>query len=163
MSALAAVKVSETVPPLEIGDPFLDTPKEAKSVATVIDITPPFSSFHYQVKNVSHGIVVEAILTTVQPWRLPYYEQPVHKEFRTFIYSFTWVSFSIFRASSIVSKRGQEDPVEDMKHLQLTKEDSILVITSAGDNALHYAIAAQPKRVSCWLSWALQSEVLYSY
>lgn len=42
----------------------------------------------------------------------------------------------------------QEDPFEDMKVLQLTSEDSMLVITSAGDNALHYAISAQPKRVS---------------
>lgn len=41
----------------------------------------------------------------------------------------------------------QEDPMEDMRHLQLSKNDSILVITSAGDNALHYAINAQPKRV----------------
>ena len=35
-----------------------------------------------------------------------------------------------------------------MKHLELTEDDSILVITSAGDNALHYAIEASPKRVS---------------
>lgn len=38
--------------------------------------------------------------------------------------------------------------MEDMKHLNLTKDDSMLVITSAGDNALHYAIAGGPKRVS---------------
>ena len=42
----------------------------------------------------------------------------------------------------------QEDPFEDIKALELTSEDSMLVITSAGDNALHYAISAQPKRVS---------------
>ena len=35
-----------------------------------------------------------------------------------------------------------------MKHLNLGPDDSMLVITSAGDNALHYAIAAQPRRVS---------------
>ena len=34
-----------------------------------------------------------------------------------------------------------------MKHLNLGPDDSMLVITSAGDNALHYAIAAQPRRV----------------
>lgn len=39
-----------------------------------------------------------------------------------------------------------------MKHLQLTGEDSMFVITSAGDNALHYAIAAGPKRVSACVS-----------
>ena len=35
-----------------------------------------------------------------------------------------------------------------MKALHLTHNDSMLVITSAGDNALHYAIGAQPSRVS---------------
>ena len=40
--------------------------------------------------------------------------------------------------------------MEDMKYLELTKEDSMFVITSAGDNALHYAIEAQPKRVSVY-------------
>ncbi|QRW21732.1 betaine lipid synthase [Rhizoctonia solani] len=53
----------------------------------------------------------------------------VHNEFRTFIYAFTW-----------------EDPMEDMNHLELTKDSSILCISSAGDNALHYAIAAGPRR-----------------
>jgi len=43
--------------------------------------------------------------------------------------------------------RLQEDPFEDMKNLDLGPDDSMLVITSAGDNALHYAIAAQPRRV----------------
>jgi hypothetical protein len=35
-----------------------------------------------------------------------------------------------------------------MKALHLTHSDSMLVITSAGDNALHYAIGARPNRVS---------------
>jgi S-adenosylmethionine:diacylglycerol 3-amino-3-carboxypropyl transferase len=41
----------------------------------------------------------------------------------------------------------QEDPFEDMKYLNLSSADSMFVITSAGDNALHYAIEANPKRV----------------
>ncbi|KAG5642444.1 hypothetical protein DXG03_002791 [Asterophora parasitica] len=111
-------KVTETVPPLEIGEPIMDIgPPTVVDGAVVIDITPPLSSFHYQVN---------------KPWRLPYYEQPVHSEFRTFIYSFTW-----------------EDPFEDMRYLQLSKDDSMFVITSAGDNALHYAIEAQPQRIHC--------------
>ncbi|KDR80288.1 hypothetical protein GALMADRAFT_92595 [Galerina marginata CBS 339.88] len=110
---LKEFKETETVPPLDIGEPQMAVVK----AANIINITPPLSSFHYQVK---------------KPWRLPYYEQPIHKEFRTFIYSFTW-----------------EDPFEDMKVLDLTSEDSTLVITSAGDNALHYAISAQPKRIHC--------------
>ncbi|KAF8919951.1 hypothetical protein CPB85DRAFT_734180 [Mucidula mucida] len=107
--------VDATVPPLLIGEPILPIQNAGKQM--VIDVTPPLSSFHYQVKN---------------PWRLPYYDSPVHKDFRTFIYSFTW-----------------EDPIEDMKHLRLTPEDSMFVITSAGDNALHYAISAGPKRIHC--------------
>ena len=39
--------------------------------------------------------------------------------------------------------------MEDMKHLNSTKDDSILVISSAGDNALHYAIEAGPRRIHC--------------
>ena len=35
-----------------------------------------------------------------------------------------------------------------MKALHLTHSDSMLVITSAGDNALHYAIGARPNRVT---------------
>ncbi|KAG6862216.1 hypothetical protein C0995_002146 [Termitomyces sp. Mi166 len=103
--------------PLEIGEPALDVEEMNRSAPVVIDITPPLSSFHYQVNK------------NIQPWRLPYYEQPIHKEFRTYIYSFTW-----------------EDPFEDMKHLNLSKNDSMLIVTSGGDNALHYAIEAQPRR-----------------
>ncbi|KAJ7932696.1 hypothetical protein B0H13DRAFT_1593011, partial [Mycena leptocephala] len=65
-------------------------------------------------------------------WRMPYYEYPEQKQFRTYIYAFTW-----------------EDPEEDMRHLELTSEDSVLAITSGGDNVLHYAISAGPKRIHC--------------
>ncbi|KAF8587138.1 hypothetical protein K439DRAFT_1386281 [Ramaria rubella] len=116
-AALIAVKNNDVVPPLEIGEPMKDLPAITQTPAAIIDVTPPLSSFHYQLKNT---------------WRLPYYENPVHEEFRTFIYSFTW-----------------EDPEEDLKHLNLSQDDSMLVITSAGDNALSYAIAAQPKRIHC--------------
>lgn len=59
--------------------------------------------------------------------------------------------------------------MEDMRHLQLSKSDSMLVITSAGDNALHYAINAQPKIVCLvpqsrttqyWLNFSRRSTVL---
>ncbi|KAJ7497210.1 hypothetical protein FB451DRAFT_1458187 [Mycena latifolia] len=113
---LKAVKEVEDlfVPSLQIGEPILELKQPP---ATAIDITPPFSSFHYHINS---------------SWRLPYYEHPVHKEFRTFIYSFTW-----------------EDPYEDMRHLQLSSNDSMFVITSAGDNALHYAAVSRPQRIHC--------------
>ncbi|KAJ3925991.1 MAG: hypothetical protein NXY57DRAFT_1030425 [Lentinula lateritia] len=106
---------STSVPPLELGFPI--TEQQSESNAVIVNITPPLSSFHYQVN---------------KPWRLPYYEHPVHKEFRTFVYSFTW-----------------EDPYVDVMHLELSKDDSMFVITSAGDNALHYAIAASPRTIHC--------------
>ena len=46
-----------------------------------------------------------------------------------------------------------------MKALHLTQDDSMLVITSAGDNALHYAIGARPNRVSV-ISILLESNSL---
>lgn len=77
-----------------------------ESDSTRIDIAPDeqLSSFHYGRLHA----------------RVPYLDSPVHKDFRTWIYGFTW-----------------EDPAVDMQHLGLTKDDSILCITSAGDNALH--------------------------
>ncbi|KAJ7287621.1 hypothetical protein C8J57DRAFT_1284445 [Mycena rebaudengoi] len=108
------------VPSLQIGEPAFELQVKDTPQAIAIEITPPLSSFHYHVD---------------RPWRLPYYEQPVHKEFRTFIYSFTW-----------------EDPFVDMQHLDLSSKDSIFAITSAGDNALHYAAHAAPQRVGPLLS-----------
>ncbi|KAI9311216.1 hypothetical protein BX666DRAFT_1999049 [Dichotomocladium elegans] len=66
-------------------------------------------------------------------WRLDYNPSlPCHTQFRSYIYAFTW-----------------EDPRVDLAYLNLTREDVLFVITSAGDNALEYAIAAQPKRIHC--------------
>ncbi|KAJ7700829.1 hypothetical protein B0H17DRAFT_1046760 [Mycena rosella] len=65
-------------------------------------------------------------------WRLPYLDGPLHDKFRTFVHAFTW-----------------EDSMADMRHLQLSHNDSILMITHAGDSALHYAIASRPKRIHC--------------
>ncbi|THH30331.1 hypothetical protein EUX98_g3843 [Antrodiella citrinella] len=120
--ALKAIKAQDDIPEFEdLGESAvqLSSPSSRKAAreAVVIDVSPPLSTFHYAIRN---------------PWRLPYYEQKIHKEFRSFIYAFTW-----------------EDPEEDMKHLNLGPDDSMFVITSAGDNALHYAIAAQPKRIHC--------------
>ncbi|THU83335.1 hypothetical protein K435DRAFT_689729, partial [Dendrothele bispora CBS 962.96] len=66
-----------------------------------------------------------------KPWRIPYTETSTQKEFSTFIYGFTW-----------------EDPEVDVKYLKLTDSDTMFVITSAGDNALHYAISSAPRVVT---------------
>ncbi|KAF7798762.1 hypothetical protein EIP86_009987 [Pleurotus ostreatoroseus] len=109
----ASVSSTSTVmdmPELELGPAALAGRGGRESLAF------PLSSFHYQNRH----------------WRLPFLEQKVHSEFRTWIYGFTW-----------------EDPEVDMQHLNLTKDDALFVITSAGDNALHYAISANPRRIHC--------------
>ncbi|PWN50116.1 hypothetical protein IE53DRAFT_110475 [Violaceomyces palustris] len=63
-------------------------------------------------------------------WRLPYVDTEFSSSIRSWIYGFAW-----------------EDPAVDMEHLDLKPTDSILCITSAGCNALHYAIAGKPKRI----------------
>ncbi|EPQ30272.1 uncharacterized protein PFL1_02388 [Pseudozyma flocculosa PF-1] len=63
-------------------------------------------------------------------WRLPFIDNEFSDMFRTWIYGFTW-----------------EDPHVDMEHLDLGRDDSILCITSAGDNALHYAVDGKPRRI----------------
>jgi S-adenosylmethionine:diacylglycerol 3-amino-3-carboxypropyl transferase len=40
-----------------------------------------------------------------------------------------------------------EDPDVDVKKLGINKNDHVLAITSAGDNVLHYALAAQCERI----------------
>jgi len=90
--------------------PTYDTPT-LQSI-TYEKLGAPLTSFHYNVSAL----------------RVPYVQQEVHNEFRSWIYGFTW-----------------EDPADDIKHFGLTQEDSMLVITSAGCNALHYAISARPK------------------
>ncbi|KAI9264805.1 hypothetical protein BY458DRAFT_438106 [Sporodiniella umbellata] len=66
-------------------------------------------------------------------WRLDYNPLlPCHTQFRSYIYAFTW-----------------EDPSVDLAHLDLTQEDTLFVITSAGDNALEYALHSQPKVIHC--------------
>ncbi|KAI3619807.1 betaine lipid [Moniliophthora roreri] len=115
--ALGGNRETENIPPLELSQSIMDNKGDKCTGAVVINVTPPLSSFHYHINS---------------PWRLPYYESPMHKEFRTFIYSFTW-----------------EDPAVDMMHLDLTGDDSMLAITSAGDNAFHYALSAAPQRIHC--------------
>ncbi|KAI8076787.1 uncharacterized protein BX664DRAFT_367349 [Halteromyces radiatus] len=65
-------------------------------------------------------------------WRLDYDpELACHTQFRSYIYAFTW-----------------EDPRVDLEFLHLSKDDVLFVISSAGDNALEYALQ-QPKRIHC--------------
>jgi len=61
---------------------------------------------------------------------VPYLEERIHEQFRTHIYGWTW-----------------EDPDVDVKKLNITASDRVLAITSAGDNVLHYALAAGCEKI----------------
>ncbi|KAF9925389.1 hypothetical protein FBU30_004802 [Linnemannia zychae] len=66
-------------------------------------------------------------------WRLPYNPTlQCHTQFRSYIYAFTW-----------------EDPRIDLEVLDIQRDDVMFVITSAGDNALEYALKGQPSRIHC--------------
>ncbi|EEQ38774.1 hypothetical protein FOB63_004924 [Clavispora lusitaniae] len=64
-----------------------------------------------------------------QPWRVYFDEiNPQYHQFKNqFIYAFTW-----------------EDPREDHKILNFSSKDTVLAITSAGDNILAYACLPDP-------------------
>ncbi|KAJ1727183.1 hypothetical protein LPJ72_006056 [Coemansia sp. Benny D160-2] len=65
--------------------------------------------------------------------RLPYCpDRPEHAQFNTYIYAFTW-----------------EDPRCDLQALDLKPGDNLLVITSAGDNALAYAAHQRQITLHC--------------
>lgn len=65
--------------------------------------------------------------------RLPYNPtNPDQAQFSDFIYSFVW-----------------EDPEVDVKEMNITPNDDMLVITSAGDNALDYLVTAGPRTIHC--------------
>ncbi|KIM63776.1 hypothetical protein SCLCIDRAFT_8738 [Scleroderma citrinum Foug A] len=101
---------SEIIPPLEIGESALNQPPVLSDA--VINITPPLSSFHYQLG----------------------------KD----VYLFLYLGRSL---------RGHEVP-------RPWPDDSILPITFASDNLLHYSIAAQPKRIHCVDMNACQGHLL---
>lgn len=66
-----------------------------------------------------------------EAWRVYYDEaNPLAKQFNnTYIYAFTW-----------------EDPREDDNILRFSSDDTVLAITSAGDNILHYALLPNPPK-----------------
>lgn len=63
--------------------------------------------------------------------------------FRTWVYGFVW-----------------EDPRVDMRLCDITENDTVLCITSAGDNALHYAIEGRPRRIHAVDMNACQGHIL---
>lgn len=76
------------------------------------------------MENVKKGLPYPSLFYQKEVWRIYYDElSPHYDQFKSqYIYAFTW-----------------EDPKEDARFLNLTSNDTVLAITSAGDNVLSYA------------------------
>lgn len=118
---------------------------ELSNLVEIPDDTDSVMSGHSNRSSFSHANSANSLMASRQTrsvssfsfqnkqWRLDYNPSlPCHTQFRSYIYAFTW-----------------EDPRVDLQHLNISKDDVMFVITSAGDNALEYALQAQPKKIHC--------------
>lgn len=113
--------------------PYLAPIDPKKSQPTGIENTPISKALEAAVDNSKKGLPYPSLFYQKQPWRVYYDELSDDYEcFKNqYIYSFTW-----------------EDPRVDAAILKLTSEDTVLAITSAGDNILSYAtLLNHPKRI----------------
>ncbi|CUM64006.1 uncharacterized protein PRCAT00001594001 [Priceomyces carsonii] len=97
---------------------------EVNSSTDKIGSVPISKGHEAALENVKRNLPFPSMYYQREIWRLYYDEiDPRHEQFRNqYIYSFTW-----------------EDPREDNRILQFSSEDTVLAITSAGDNILSYA------------------------
>jgi betaine lipid synthase len=90
-------------------------------------------AYDQAIINLEANLPLPSFLYQHRLWRIPYDpKRKKHAQFTNYIYAFTW-----------------EDPREDQLILNITPDDVMLVISSAGDNALSYAISSQPSRIHC--------------
>ncbi|CDO96372.1 unnamed protein product [Kluyveromyces dobzhanskii CBS 2104] len=85
------------------------------------------------LENTKKGLPYPSLFYQKEHWRVYYDEvSPEYHQFKnSYIYAFTW-----------------EDPEEDVNILNIQPDDTVLAITSAGDNILHYAsLPNPPKRI----------------
>lgn len=95
--------------------------------------TPVSKALEAALANAEKGLPYPSLFYQKETWRV-YYDE-LSEDYKCFknqyIYAFTW-----------------EDPREDAKILKLTSKDTVLAITSAGDNILSYAtLQDPPKRI----------------
>lgn len=109
--------------------PYL-APIDVKSLKN----TPISKGYEAALDNVKKGLPYPSIFYQKETWRVYYDElNEVYNDFKNqYIYAFTW-----------------EDPREDHKILKFNSNDTVLAITSAGDNILSYASLGPdaPKRI----------------
>lgn len=97
-----------------------------------IEYDAPVSKGHEAaLSNFRKNLPFPSIYYQKQPWRVYYDEinEHYHQFKNQYIYAFTW-----------------EDPREDHEILKFSSKDTVLAITSAGDNILSYASLPDPPR-----------------
>lgn len=95
-----------------------------------IEYNIPASKGHEAVlSNIRKNLPFPSIYYQKNPWRVYFNEiNPLYHQFHNqYIYAFTW-----------------EDPREDHEILKFSSKDTVLAITSAGDNILAYACLPDP-------------------
>lgn len=96
-------------------------------------ITLRSKGYEAAIINIERNLPYPSFFFQQEVWRVFYEaENPKHHQFaEQYIYAFTW-----------------EDPREDVKILNLGENDTVLAISSAGDNLLAYAaLKKPPKRI----------------
>lgn len=109
-----------------------ESPYLAPSEETNMDLDIPVSKGHEAaLSNFRKNLPFPSIYYQRQPWRVYFDEiNPQYHQFKNqYIYAFTW-----------------EDPREDHNILKFSRNDTVLAITSAGDNILAYASLPDPPR-----------------
>lgn len=110
--------------------PYL-APIDPKNYEPNLTDTPISKALEAALDNAKKGLPYPSLFYQKETWRVYYDELSSDYEcFKNqYIYAFTW-----------------EDPREDAKILKLTSKDTVLAITSAGDNILSYASLSDPPR-----------------
>ncbi|KAF6057983.1 hypothetical protein FOB60_001445 [Candida parapsilosis] len=105
----------------------------SSSPRQVSESMPVSKGHEAAIANLQKNLPFPSLYYQKEVWRV-YYDEMNHlyEQFKNqYIYAFTW-----------------EDPREDHKILNFTSDDTVLAITSAGDNILSYAtLPTAPKRI----------------
>lgn len=111
--------------------PYLAPSDETQALEYKLDDVPVSKGHEAALANFRKKLPYPSNYYQKQPWRVYYDEvNTQYAQFRNqYIYAFTW-----------------EDPREDHKILKFSGNDTVLAITSAGDNILAYACLPDPPR-----------------
>lgn len=110
-----------------------ESPYLGPSASSIIKLDLPYISKGHEalISNLTKNLPYPSVYYQREIWRV-YFDDlnPQYNQFRNqYIYAFTW-----------------EDPREDNRILNFKETDTVLAITSAGDNILHYACLPNPPK-----------------